>query len=310
MTKYLLPFGLAVTVTLLCGQTANQTPSQSNQNKQPNAQEMNRSSRWNSEHPMQSARARASDQVNRMLNETQRARRALRNGNTQLAKTEVSRALATVNDLSSSHAGKNDIVPLYSEIGEYTFIGPRQRSAASKQSARSGSADRMTAPQNHVAVRQVVGDYTAVGLDLRLAQTHLQAAQQALNSGKTRQAEEALRGVDDSVSVSTVAMDMPLLRARENLMLARAAVNQNHYHEAHSALNAACRALATYGQNGGSHSSEAQQLRSQIANYNQSLEQQHSGASAKIESWWNQISDWNTPVNGNESARNNLPNQK
>jgi hypothetical protein len=299
---------------LLCGQTANQTPNESaNQNNQPNTQEMNRSSRWNSEHPMQSARARASDQVNRMLTETQRARRALRNGNTQLAKTEVSRALATANELSSSRTGTNDIIPLYSEIGEYTFIGPRQR-GANTQSATSGSADRTTSPQSNgahnVAVRRVVGEYTSAGLDVHLAQAHLEAAQKALNAGNTRHAEEALRGVEDSVLVSSVAADMPLLRARENLMLARAAVNQGHYREAHSALNAACRALNTYDQSGGSHASQAQQLRSEISSYNQSLEQQHAGASAKIESWWNQMSDWNTPLSANQSARNNPPNQQ
>ena len=275
MTKYLLPFGLAVTMTLL--QAGTTAPS----------------SRWNAEHPMQNARAQASDTVNRMLRETHWASRAIRDDNTPLAKVDVNKALQIASQLTATHTGSGDLIPLYSELGQYTMIGPSRRTASG---ANANTAQANANTSTHVAVRQVVGNYTSVALDLNLAKTHLQAAQQALNNGNTQAALQALRGVQDSVLESSVATDLPLLRARENLMLARAAVNQGEYGEAHAALRAASQALATYDQSGGSHANAAQQLRNQIASYNQSIRQNHANASAQIESWWNQVSGWETPA--------------
>ena len=271
MAKYLLPFGLAVTMTLLQANTSNS------------------SSRWNAEHPMQNARAEASDNVNRLLTDTQQARRAIRENNTQLAEADVNKALQTANQLTSTHTGNGNLIPLYSEIGEYTMMGTPRRTNASQANANANGS-------THVAVRRVVGNYTSVALDVNLAKTHLEAAQQALNSGNMQAAQQALRGVEDSVMETEVATDMPLLRARENLMLARWAVNKGEYGEAHAALRSASQALATYDESGGSHASDAQQLRSQIASYNQSIRQNHADASAKIESWWNQVSGWETPA--------------
>jgi hypothetical protein len=87
-------------------------------------------------------------------------------------------------------------------------------------------------------------------------------------------------------------------------MLARSAANQGDYTEAQTALRAASRALGTYGQSGGTHAQQVKQLRTEIDNYSQSIQQSHTDASSKIESWWNQLAEMNTPVTAQNQTGN------
>jgi hypothetical protein len=89
-------------------------------------------------------------------------------------------------------------------------------------------------------------------------------------------------------------------------VLGRTAANRADYREAHTALQSASNSLATYAQENGTHANEAKQLRSDIDNYNASIQQNHADASAKIEGWWNQVTDWNANNTGtsNQSKMN------
>jgi len=225
-----------------------------------------------------------------MLQEADAARQALASNNTQQAKQDLNSALDAADHLKNN-AGQNGIVPLYTELGQYTLIGPRQNKQA------NSSTNNQTTANQTVAVRKVTGDFTAVTVNLNTAHTHLEAAKQALDKGDTKAARDALMAVQDSVAEEEIAADMPLMRARENLMLSRDAVNKGDYHEAHAALQAASNALANYSQDplhAGTYANDAKQLRSDIDSYNASIQQNHSDASSKIESWWNQVTDWNS----------------
>jgi len=257
---------------------------------------------------MQNRKAQASDSAYEILNEADRAQQAIHSNDPQAAKQDVNKALNLAAEIGNS--AQNGIIPLYTELGEYTLVGQNQHKA--QTSSNAGQNNQPTAKQPTVAVRKVSGDFTAVTVNVNMAKEHLQAAKQALDKGDTKAADHALAAVQDSVVEESIATDLPLVRARENLMLSRAAVNRGEYREAHAALQAASNALASYAQATGSHVNEAKQLRSEIDNYNASIQQNHADASSKIESWWNQITDWNsangTTTNQSKMSRKNLGN--
>lgn len=254
---------------------------------------------------MQSPRARLSNEVSLLLYDTSQARAAAKSNELQQATQDVKRALQADSQIASQRAN-HKLVPLYSELDEYSVIGPiaASRSADNNSTNQNGAAqtNNQTANQNRpeaLAVRQVTGQYTAAELDPALARTHLQAAQQALANGNVQVANEALKGVEDSVILVSVGSDLPLVRARDNLVLARMDARHGQYQKAHLDLQAACRALTAYANSGGAFSGQAQTLRSQIQNYNRNIQNDHAQAAGNIESWWNQTAGWMTPAQSN-----------
>ena len=89
-----------------------------------------------------------------------------------------------------------------------------------------------------------------------------------------------------------VSADLPLLRARENMVLARQAANREQYGEAHAALRAASDALSQYANVQPSHAADARTLQSEIDAYNQNIQQNYTDAATKIDDWWDRMTDW------------------
>lgn len=340
MCKYLFTVGLALTVLSVQAQTTQPQAQQST--TQPAQDQMNRAATYNSQHPMLNSQAQASNDIDHMLIDTERARHEIQNNNTTAAEQDVNRAIQQVDQLSASSnaTADNGLVPLFTEIGDTSVITIRSQNgpnAAAQNEAgqntwnnsqpanlppnnsspqtlnnqmRNGqtsnsqvSANTLNQNENQnqnqssqnqadFSVRRVQGQFTSISLDVNMAKSHLQAAQQALQQGNTAAADSALAAVQDSFVSENVSADLPLLRARENLMIARAAVNQGDTAEAQTALHSAARALANYDQTGGSHAAQAQQLQSQIANCNV----QDSNANNQIESWWTEVAGWTTPA--------------
>src|SRR5579884_1614885 len=220
---------------------------------------------------MQNAKAKLSTELSSMLQSTQQARTAISQKDEGKATKDVNQALNVANEASSQHSG-TDLVPLYTELMRMSVVGPilkRHQSNATASASngssqngasQSGSADRSTAKaaQNRpLGVHEVVGGVTSVFLDLNAAQKHLQAAQQALSQNDLKQADKDLQAVEDSVVVESVAADMPLLRAREDLVLARDNAELGRYQRSQAELRAASRALNDYDKTGASHGKDA-----------------------------------------------------
>jgi hypothetical protein len=256
---------------------------------------------------MQNSKAKLSRQVGELLNSTNQARKAIADKNQQQATKDVDEALNGANSLMSQR-GASDLVPLYTELVRTSVITPimqqRRTATAQARGRQSGSADR-TAPgkkNDDEVVREVVGDYTTVLLDVPATQIHLRAAQKALANHDLAAADRDLKAVQDSLVVTSLDADMPLLRARENLVLARDSAVAGNYRDAQDQLRAASRALSTYVSANSSHKQDAQRLQSEISNYAQSIEGNHSDASSKIESWWEQTTNWMTPTTAQSNS--------
>ena len=264
---------------------------------------------------MQSASARQSEEASDLLSATDQARNAVLNYDKQDALEHVNHALAKAQEIMQQKPGR--VVPIYDELSRYSVIGPVMQSRARRdeeenqpysQQNNSTGASQPTQKQTQqpgqqqsvarnderpVGVEDVVGNFTSVDLDVKLAQDHLMAAKQALEKGDFGAADAALKAVQDGVDVASVSVDLPLVRARENLVLARESAMSGDQRETKVALRDAARALREYARFGGSHSSQASALCTQIENASSSASQTSTTSSAtQIENWWNQVASW------------------
>jgi hypothetical protein len=230
--------------------------------------------------PTTNTKARLSNEASDLLNATNQARVAVQARNRQDAIFHIDHALAQAMLLNASD---RQYIPLYDEWESYSVIGPPNNSRINPNA---------TPVRRNEIVEEASREYTSAALDVRAAKDHLQAAQQAVNKGAFREADAALAAVQDGVAVSSVAADLPLLRARENMVLARNAADRDQYHQAHAALLAACEALGQYSNEQNPHAAEARALREEIDTYNQTIEQNHADATMKIEDWWDRLADW------------------
>lgn len=295
-------------------QNQNRNPETSNNNAQNSTQAMNENGMQNQN--MANSKEQCSNDVAQVLQDTHRARWAVSHQNKQQALTDVDNALQAAKQLSQA-SNNERFVPLYTELGEYSALGPfnastnnaMNHSTAMSHNGNSQNWNNNKAENNNsanstknqtevsdLAARRVVGQYTSVSLDTRAAESNLKAAKKALENGNLSEAKTDLAAVQNSVMTETVESDMPLLRARENLIIARMAARQGNFQQVHTSLEAASRALNAYEQEGGQYATQAQQLQSKINNYDQTVAQNHSNASARIQAFWNKTTDWVSPA--------------
>ncbi len=287
MTKML--FMLAVVTLVISAEAQTKPSSQSKQNTgKP-----------------QSAQALRSEEVGDLLNATNEARIAVESRNNQDALFHVNHALQSAARLESD-TKNGQIVPLYQELDRYTVLAPimteKNRASHTTTGSQSANTTAKTTQTPNTAIKQVTGEFTSVGLDIQAAKEHLDAAKLAIQQKDFTKADEALAAVQNGVAVTSVASDLPLVRARENLVLAREATNRENFKEAHAALTAATQALGNYASNQGIHSADARMVKSQIDNFNQSNDQNHAAADSKIDSWWGRVVDW-TATSTEQSRR-------
>jgi hypothetical protein len=106
--------------------------------------------------------------------------------------------------------------------------------------------------------------HTHIMFDASAAKEHLQAAKRALSNDKNEVADAALVAVQRGVNFAYTEVDLPLLRARENLMLAKSQVQAGQAQEARMTLEAAAHALEQYAQQGQQTAQKSQQAVEQI----------------------------------------------
>jgi hypothetical protein len=223
-----------------------------------------------------------------MLNETNQARAAIKTGNLELAQEHVNRAQADLQKVEALAKGST-MVPVYQEFVSVSILGPVE----SEQAARRTNAQASSKPNEPLkvgerpVVQEVAGIYTNVVVSTTVAKDSLGAAAAALSMGQLLTADSALADVQEGVVIRSDKADLPLEEARENLILARARARSGRYQESHAPLRAASEALSRYAQEGGPHADEARAMEQEIDNYNQSPD-----AVAKINKWWNTVSDW------------------
>lgn len=310
MKKFLLPVGATALMALAPVAFAQTSGTNSQQN---NSARHNNTSQ-------QDNRAMASADVDSMLHDINLARMDSKSQDKNDAMKQVNAAISDLQNAEQVSANQNTI-PLFTETDQYSVIGPIMAERVNKKSIPSpyennygNAVDRSKLREDRKAktdaVTGVVGSYTDVTVNLQTVKTNLQKAQQDVESNNLQAADQDLKRAEDSVNVQTVAADLPLLRARENLMLARSAASSGDYMETQAALRAAANALGNYAKVSQSHSSEAKSLESQIRDYHLNSVQQDQNATSKIQNWWSETTEWSGQAHNTNTAMNNMPAQR
>ncbi|HEX3685616.1 MAG TPA: YfdX family protein [Bryobacteraceae bacterium] len=235
----------------------------------------------------------------KMLEETDEARTAIKNHNLEAARQHVNRAQADLKKIEARAKGTT-MIPVYQEFVSVSILAPVE----TEQAARRSNAQPASTANAHVAAgkkavaHEVSGIYTSAFVSTTVAKNSLAAAEAALSKGDLATADAALADVQEGVQIRSDKADMPLEKAREDLVLARSSVRRGKYDEAQAALRSASEALSEYAAAGGPHAQGARALQQEIENYAQGVQQNHTGVVAKINSWWNTTADWSPYRNG------------
>jgi ABC-type amino acid transport substrate-binding protein len=160
---------------------------------------------------------------------------------------------------------------------------------------KHGKSGEMTANRlkKDTSVRDTEGEVTTRKLNVTTAAARLPAAEAAVERGDWPAADVALAEIQTGVVQTTANDEMPLMRARENLELARARILENKYADAVVPLRAAAQALADFQKMyPGPRAEQAEFMRQQIAQYAGMVRHDHSDAADRIKSWLDPINQW------------------
>lgn len=273
-----------------------------------NSQNQSTSSQNQSNNSQAQARMQASKDAVRALRLTDQARQSIINKDQSSATQDVQQALDLVDKAgeklpATGNNNNSHVVPIFAELEQTSFLQPvltakkesskgEQQQMASNQNPQSQESAMPQSDQPPV-VKRVEGGYSYTVLDLNAAKEHLQQAKQYLSNNEPAKADLELARAQQSVDTGSITGDMPLVRARENLALARDEAQNSHYSQAKANLTAASKALTEYGNmSQAKHASDAKNISSQIKSFSGKIANSHQTAQSKIENWWNQVAGW------------------
>jgi len=234
------------------------------------------------------------------------ARQAIQHQDKAGAMTHVSAAWSALDHIASM-----PLVPIYAELSRSSFLAPveaakkeaggsaamQTQSGASSDDAKSSATDMSnsmgnTAGSAPLVARSVTTGYSRILLDTSVARKQLDAAKAALNRGDLKSADNALKTIQQSIVLESVATRMPLVKARENLTLASAASARNDWADVKTQLSAAAKGLADYSKIAPpADVADVGVLQRQIAAYASTVDQQHNDAAANINGWWVKVAN-------------------
>ena len=217
-----------------------------------------------------------------ILEQSRLAQQAVTNHDKTTALDHVGQALTMANQIKTqTPPGQPLVVPVTRETDVTSTYGPVKR-----RNSGELTAERL---KKHTSVREVEGEVTVTKLDVASAATHLEAAQTALEANDFTAANAALDAVLKSVVQQHVTGDMPRLKARENLVLARSRITEGKPKAAVAPLEAAAQALTMTT---GAHAQDAQAMGQQIEAFASGIQNGQEVSTATIDAWVNTIDRW------------------
>ena len=207
----------------------------------------------------------------------------------------IEKALPTFTVRSSISAGdtkyddvhnvKPLIVPIYDGFEGLSFLDnvveTRNRTA------------RQSTPSAAPVVPDVAFYYSGASLNVAMARGDLEKARGALIAGDLDGARRAIAEVADAVIFRVDVVRLPLVSARENLLVARSEVRAGRFTQARASLDAAAANLDRYaGAIGASAGREPRQMSAQIRSLAADLSKTTGGTEKSITGWWERLSKW------------------
>lgn len=194
-------------------------------------------------------------------------------------------------------------VTLFDELEHRDIISPivqAKKEAQQKQEQKEEPDAATKKGRGAIAISHADISHTTAKLDIVLARHMLNRAKQALDDGKTEEADESLHAVQNrGVLLEYEEIDLPLEEAADNLKLAEMEMQEGRHAEAKAALEVAIDQLKEYEELAGENrGAEVKSLHEEITKLTTELEkgkvsdadqQKHT---AKISEWWNRATKW------------------
>jgi ribosomal protein S20 len=219
-----------------------------------------------------------------VMEQTAAARKALSAYDKNAALDAIKRARATADEILQKGGPAPVLVPVRVEIETTSTYTPV------KHHTGEMTASRM---KKDTSIREVQADTTNTNLNVTAAADFLGQAQTAIERDDFAAAQTALNGVSNSIVTTQSQGDMPLLKARDNLQLARARVLEGKYRDAVVPLRSAAEALDEYARAfPGPNAEQAEYMRASIDDYAGKIAHNHDGAITYIDSWLDPINQW------------------
>lgn len=227
------------------------------------------------------ARARASADAWTIYDSVNRARAAIKAGDNALASAQVTRALNAARSLQAAgHAA--DSVPIYIELVENFSpdSGAQPRISSDADRLRVGATDQAVTPIS-ASLRS-----SALSLNMTGIEAWLASADAALSDRQSKTADASLASVQNAFAITSVAAELPLIRARQNLNLAAEQARQGAWVVVQTTLRTAARQLREFAETPQGQAGDAAHLAEQIETAANGLPNQHEDLAAQIEDWW------------------------
>jgi hypothetical protein len=179
------------------------------------------------------------------------------------------------------------LIPIYDQLDKVDLVGPVAR-AVRESSKQASSGD--TAP----VVMASALEFTSLDLDVPVAKSGLELADEALKERDAAGADAGLQMVQGAVVLRYDAADVPLVRAADNLEVAESELRQGDHDAARAALSAASDALKQYEKVAGdSRSPEVKKLRTEIdAVARDLLSKNLDEVRQRVSHWWDRVVAW------------------
>ena len=175
------------------------------------------------------------------------------------------------------------VVPIFDELERAALLSP----------VKDAKIDAQDDATQATAVVDVELVHTRAELDIDLARLHLDAALAEIKGRDFEAAVASLGAIQTGVRLSRVEIDLPLERARSNLMLARDRVDEGRLEDARFALRVAMDALDDYqAMAQEARAKEASALKAEMARLQNTLQGNAGKARDMIDAWWDLLSEW------------------
>jgi hypothetical protein len=139
-------------------------------------------------------------------------------------------------------------IPLYADLDdtEYPSTVGKKANRTRRRPHRAACKKRA----QPMPVQSNVGHITYLAMDLDKTSSRLNAAKIAIWNKNDQAAEDSLSAIGTNLVAASVATDLPLVTAREDLALARTALNAKNNQAATADLHQASQALPAYAASG------------------------------------------------------------
>jgi hypothetical protein len=221
-----------------------------------------------------------------ILEQSRLARDAVAIQDKAAAMDHINHALAAVQEIQMQTAGQPAplLVNVYTEWDATSTYRPVKR-----KNSDEVSADRW---KKDTSVRDVEGEQAVGKLDISSASVDLTTAKTALAAEDWTGAGNALDAVQSRVVRQEYQGSLPLLKAQQNLSLARSRIAEGKFKDAVAPLRAAAQGLAQYETLSPDHAAAAETMREQIDAYANDIRHNHADAFQRIDLWASRVNQW------------------